>query len=262
MDLGINGRKAIVAGASTGMGKESAFALAREGVELYISARNEPRLVAVAQEIADTTGTKVTPVVADHSTMEGRNRLLEACPVPDILVITCSPPRFVDSYREIEPGEWMDVLSTTFLGPVELMRATIDGMKNQGFGRIVNIATIGAKTGSDTRVLSGAPRAALCNYAAATARPLAKFNIAINTILPGMFETKGAFKLFGDLAQKNGSSYQEEVDKWFAKTGIPAARFGDTADVGALCAMLCSQHASYIIGQSIVIDGGLMRSVF
>ena len=121
MELGIKGRKAIVAGGSAGMGKESALALAREGVDVFLSARGDLRLHASAQEIAQATGARVVPVVADHGTTEGRARLLAACPDPDILVITCSPPRFLASYLDPDPDEWAAALSTTLLGPVELM---------------------------------------------------------------------------------------------------------------------------------------------
>ena len=179
MELGIKGRKAIIAGGSAGMGKECALALAREGVEVCISARGEDRLQATAQEIAQATGVRVVPVAADHGTTEGRTRLLAACPEPDIRVITCSPPRFLQSYLDPEPDEWMSALSTTLLGPVELMRATVGGMAKRGFGRIVNIGTIAAKRPHESRLLSGPPRAALCNYTAAISGGLAKSNVAI-----------------------------------------------------------------------------------
>jgi 3-oxoacyl-[acyl-carrier protein] reductase len=262
MDLGIRGKKAIIAGGSAGMGKESAFALAREGVELCISARGEERLFATAQEIARATGVRVTPIVADHGTSDGRALLLAAYPAPDILVITCSPPRFLQSYLDPEPQEWLDALSTTLLGPVELMRATVGGMAARGFGRVVNIGTIAAKRPHESRLLSGPPRAALCNYAAAISGGLAKSNVAINNILPGMFDTAAMQQRFESLSKQNGTTYKEEVDKWIGQVGIPASRLGDAKDVGALCALLCSQYASFIIGQSIVVDGGQMASTF
>jgi 3-oxoacyl-[acyl-carrier protein] reductase len=262
MELGIKGKKAIIAGGSAGMGKESALALAREGVELWISARGEARLQATAQEIAQATGGAVVPVVADHGTAEGRARLLAACPEPDILVITCSPPRFLQSYLEPEPEEWMSALSTTLLGPVELMRATVGGMAKRGFGRVVNIGTIAAKRPHESRLLSGPPRAALCNYTAAVSSGLAKSNVAVNNILPGMFDTAAMQQRFETLSKENGTTAQQEKDKWIAQVGIPALKLGDAKDVGALCALLCSQYASFIIGQSIVVDGGQHFSTF
>lgn len=262
MDLGIKGKKAIVAGSSAGMGKDSALALAREGVEIYMSARGEERLKAAAKEIADATGVKVTPVVADHGTREGRDRLLAACPAPDILVITCSPPRMLESYSQIEESDWAASIATTFVGPVELMRATIDGMASRGFGRVVNIATAAAKFPVETRLLSGPSRAALCNYTSAVAKRLAPHNVAINNILPGWFHTATMKEIFEAKAISGGTSYEAETKKWATDWRIPAGRFGDSADVGAFCAVLCSQHANYMIGQSIVIDGGLINAVF
>lgn len=262
MDLGIRGKKAIIAGGSAGMGKESALALAREGVDIYVSARGEGRLHASAKEIAQATVARVVPVVADHGTADGRARLLAACPDPDILVITCSPPRFLTSYLEPEPEDWMSALSTTLIGPVELMRATVGGMAKRGFGRVVNIGTIAAKRPHESRLLSGPPRAALCNYTAAISSGLAKSNVAVNSILPGMFQTDAMQQRFEGLARQNGSTSGQEQEKWIAQVGIPALKLGDAKDVGALCALLCSQYASFIIGQSIVIDGGQLFSTF
>jgi len=244
------------------MGKESALALAREGVDVLVSARGDLRLHASAQEIAQATGARVVPVVADHGTTEGRARLLAACPDPDILVITCSPPRFLASYLDPEPDEWASALSTTLIGPVELMRATVGGMAGRGFGRVVNIGTIAAKRPHESRLLSGPPRAALCNYSAAIASGLAKSNVAINSILPGMFYTESMDQRFEALAKQNGTTFEQEQDNWIAHVGIPAMKLGDAKDVGALCALLCSQFASFIIGQSIVVDGGQLSSTF
>jgi 3-oxoacyl-[acyl-carrier protein] reductase len=262
MDLGIKRKKALLAGSSAGMGKASALALAREGAEIYMSARSEPRLVAAAEEIANATGVKVVPIVADHGTPEGRETLLKACPEPDILVITCSPPRFLESYRDVEPEDWTSVLSTTLIGPIELMRATVDGMARRGYGRVVNIATVAAKKPSEMRLLSGAPRAALCNYTFAVSKLVAKHNVAINNILPGMFHTDAMKDKFGAQADEKGTSYEVETAKWVADLGIPAGRFGEPSDVGAFCAMLCSRYASFMIGQSIVLDGGSTATIF
>ena len=156
----------------------------------------------------------------------------------------------------------MSVLSTTLIGPVELMRATVGGMAERGFGRVVNIGTIAAKRPHESRLLSGPPRAALSNYAAAISGGLAKRNVAINTILPGMFRTDSMQLRFDAQAKQNGTTPEQEVDKWIAQVGIPASKLGDTRDVGALCALLCSEFASFIIGQSIVIDGGQHFSTF
>jgi 3-oxoacyl-[acyl-carrier protein] reductase len=262
MDLGIAGRRAIVAGASAGMGKASALALAREGVEIFLSARGEGRLVLAAEEIAAEAGVKVTPVVADHGTAAGRQALLAACPEPDILVITCSPPKAVSDFRDITPDDWQASVATTMIGPIELMRMSVDGMAERGFGRIVNIATIAAKNPAEARLLSGPTRSALTNYAVAVSKAMARKNVIINTLLPGMYHTATTAESYGALADANGTTYDEEIAKAVKGLRIPARRFGDPDDLGAWVAMFCSRQANYTVGQSLVVDGGLVNGLF
>jgi 3-oxoacyl-[acyl-carrier protein] reductase len=262
MDLGIRGRTALVNGGSAGMGKAAAFALAREGVHLVISARDEPRLVAAAQEIATATGVSVLPVCADHSQAEGRARILAACPTPDILVSTCSPPLMTEHYRSIDDAQWQAGLQTGLLGPVHFINAVLDGMIERCWGRIVNIATVAAKYPLELRILSGAPRAALINYAGAVALRVARHGVTINNVLPGMFHTAFVREQFSQRALAGGTTYEDEVARFVERYQIAARRFGDPQDVGALVAWLCSQFAGYITGQSIVVDGGATRSTF
>jgi 3-oxoacyl-[acyl-carrier protein] reductase len=262
MDLGIRGRRAIVAGGSAGMGKSSARALAREGVEIVLSARGEARLVAAAAEIEAETGSPVTPVVADHSSPEGRGRLLDACPEPDVLVITCAPPVVTENFRDIKLADWNAAAETTLIGPIELMRATLDGMAARGFGRIVNIATGAAKYPAEMRMLSGPTRSALVNYTVAVSKAMAKHNVIINNILPGMFHTPTIADRFGEAARANGTTYGEEVRSFVARWRIPAGRFGDPDDLGDFVAMFCSRQANFVVGQSLVIDGGLINTLF
>jgi 3-oxoacyl-[acyl-carrier protein] reductase len=262
MDLGIRGRRAIVNGASAGMGKAAALALAQEGVDLVITARGEQRLRAAGDEIAAATGVKVTAIAADHSTDEGRVRILAACPAPDILVGTCSPPPMTPDYRKIDAAQWQSSLETGLLSPVRFMDAVLEGMVERRWGRIVNIASIATKYPLELRILSGAPRAALINYSVAVARRVAANNVTINTILPGMFHTAFTHDQFTALALKSGTTYDEEVRRFVDAYQIPAQRFGDSIDVGAMAAWLSSEFASYITGQSIVMDGGTTRSTF
>lgn len=262
MDLGIAGRTAICAGASQGMGRASALALAREGANVILTARGEARLVAAGADIARETGASVTPVVADHSTIEGRAALQAACPAPDILVITCSPPGMTPDFREISPADWQASLDTSFVAPVELMRLFIDGMVERKFGRIVNIATVAAKFPTVPRLLSGPSRSALHNYAVAVSKAVAKDNVIINTLLPGMFLTETLKARLAEEAKAKGVSYEEERDRYVGRWRVPAGKFGDPEDVGALAAMLCSRWASYVVGQSLVVDGGLINGLF
>jgi 3-oxoacyl-[acyl-carrier protein] reductase len=262
MDLGIRGKTALLAGASAGMGKAAAMAIAAEGADIFLSARGEARLIAASREIQEATGSRVVPVVADHGTAAGRSRLREVCPAPDILVITCAPPRITDRFQDVTEAEWMESLATTLVGPVELMRQYLDGMAERGFGRVVNIGTGAAKSPAEIRILSGPARAALCNYTVAISKRLAKHGVAINNILPGMFHTATVLERFGRFAAENGTTYEEEVRKFVEQYRIPTGRFGDPVDIGAFCAMLCSRYAGCMIGQSVVIDGGILNTTF
>lgn len=262
MDLGISGKTALVAGGSAGLGKASAMALAREGVRLFVSARGEQRLLATAQDIRDATGAAVTAVVANHGTEAGRRALADACPAPDILVITFSPPPFTDDYRHISIGEWQESIDTTLIGSIELMRHFSQGMVERGFGRIVNIGTIAAKYPIAQRILSGSTRAAVTNYAVGLAKVVARHDVVINSIMPGIFQTPGLDESFVRLAEKNGTTAEAEADRFLRRLSIPARTYGDPDDLGALCAMLCSRHARYVVGQSLAVDGGLGSGLF
>jgi len=262
VNLGIAGRRAIVAGGSAGIGRSSARALAAEGVEIVLSARGEARLVAAAKAIAEETGSKVTPVVADHSTAEGRARLLAACPEPDILVVTCSPPATTEDFRDITVEDWNGTVATTLVGPIELVRCVVDGMAARGFGRIVNIATGAAKNPVEVRLLSGPTRSALVNYSVAVSKVMARHNVIMNCVLPGMFHTPTIRERFEERARANGTTYEEETAKFVARWNIPAGRFGDPDDLGDIVAMFCSRQANFVVGQSLVVDGGLTNSLF
>ncbi len=262
MDMGIRGRCALVNGASAGMGLAAAQMLAAEGVDLVISARGAARLESVAQELRGTYGVKVVPVAADHGTVAGRARILEACPEPDIFVGTCSPPPMTPDHRAIKPADWQAALDTGLMSPVQIIEAVLPGMVRRRWGRIVNIASIAAKYPLELRILSGAPRAALVNYTGAVARRVAADNVTLNTVLPGMFHTAFVHEQFTENARRNGTSYEQEVTKFTEAYQIPAKRFGDPRDVGSLVAWLCSEFAGYITGQSIAVDGAATRSTF
>jgi 3-oxoacyl-[acyl-carrier protein] reductase len=265
VDLKIKGRKAIVAGGSAGLGHASAVMLAREGVELFVSARNEERLVAAARAIENEHGAKVTPVVADHGTAAGRDALALACPEPDILVITCSPPSRVSDYSQLEPDEWRESLEITTIGPIELMRRFVPGMVERKLGRVVNIGTVAARHPTQVRMMSGAGRAALCNYTLALAKTVARHNVTVNNILPGFFRTAGVERLMdvdaflADQAERvaRGEPFKTPVGK-----EVPANRLGDPEELAAFCALLCSDYAGFSIGQSILMDGGTTGTMF
>ncbi len=262
MDLGIRGRKGIVNGGSAGLGLGSARALAREGVDLFITARGEERLNRVCDELAAETGSTVRPVVADHSTKEGRAKILYACPNPDILVATCSPPTWTGDFQAVEPEHWESGLATTLISPVEMMRAIIPGMIERKWGRIVMIGTGASKFPVEARILSGAPRAALVNYVVAVAKKVAKHGVILNNMLPGMYHTATIHDNFTKQAEERGISYDDVVQEFVDNWHIPANKFGQIDDFGAVCAMLCSEFANYTVGQSWVMDGGIGNTTF
>jgi 3-oxoacyl-[acyl-carrier protein] reductase len=262
MDLGIRGRKAIINGGSAGLGFGTALALAHEGVDLYISARNEARLHEACAAIRSATGSKVEAIVADHATTDGRRHILERCPAPDILVGTCSPPPYIEDFRSISEDDWRRNLELTLISPVEFMRSVVDGMIERRWGRIVNIATAAAKFPHPWRILSGAPRSALTNYAVALARQVMPHNVTINTLLPAMHETDGIRAIYGEKAAAKGIPVDDEIAEAVRSIPIPAGRFGSATDFGKIAAMFCSEQSNYITGQSLVIDGGVTNSVF
>lgn len=272
MDLGIKGKKAIVAGGSAGMGKAAAMELAHAGVELFISARREERLVAAVEEISKATGASVTPVIADHATLAGRDALAAACPEPDIMVVTISPPPLVWDYNDISESDWHDSIDSGLIGPVELMKRFTAGMAKRGWGRFVNIATVAAKEPLDMRMLSGPARSALANYTAVVSRQMAKHNVAINSVLPGMYATEGMIEAATPhkavFAERFGLDPDKELD---AETihrsvlelfDIPTETLGQPEDLAQFVAVLCSEAAKFTIGQNFVLDGGMSRSIF
>lgn len=262
MDLGIRGRTALVAGGSAGMGRASAEALAAEGVTLFVSARGEDRLRAAAADIARVSGASVTPVVADHATVAGRATLRAACPDPDILVITITPPAAIEDFRTLTEEDWMGSVRSGLVGPVELVRQYVDGMTARRWGRIVNIATVAAKYPVEARLLSGPARSALVNYTAAVSRKLVRHNVVMNTLLPGMFATDGVNALIDAIAARENVSRDAAIEAFAKQYRIPARRIGAPADVGRIAATLCSDFANFTVGQCLVVDGGMSGGMF
>lgn len=264
MDLQIQGKKAIMAGGSAGMGRATAERLAEAGVDLYITARREERLVTAAKEMSQKYGTTVTPIVADSSKEEGRQALFAACPDPDILAITIKPPAPNGDFLKVTPEMWRDSVETALIGPIEIMRNYIPGMKDKGWGRIVNIATFSAKNPMIWRLMSGPARSALINYTASVSREIAQHGVNINNILPGMFATEGADEIVGAYAEAFGLAKEREVvmTHFLANNKIPAGFVAEADDMAPMAALLCSPLSRFIVGQNIVIDGGQHHSLF
>jgi len=252
MDLGIRGRKAIVCAASKGLGKGCAEALAREGVDLTICARGKDALEATAREL-QALGAKVTPVVCDVTTEEGRKTLLAACPSPDILVNNAGGPPPGD-FKTFSLDDWRKAVEGNMISPIAMIHATIYGMIDRGFGRIVNITSASIKAPIASLELSNGARLGLTGAVAVLARKAARSNVTINGVLPGPFDTDRLRGTSQKLAQSRGVDVS--VIDAERKAAVPAGRFGTAEEFGATVAFLCSAHAGYITGQNLLIDGG------
>ena len=257
MDLGIRGRKAIVCAASKGLGRGCAEALAAEGVDMVICARTRDVLEQAAAEIAAAHGVSVTPVACDITTEHGRAAVLEALPEPDILVNNAGGPPAGD-FRDFSLEDWRRAVEENMLTPIALIHATVYGMAERGFGRVVNIASASVKSPIPTLELSNGARAGLIGGVAALARKVAGHDVAINNLLPGPFDTDRLRNTTRGIAEKTGRPIEEIQAERAARN--PAGRFGTTREFGAACAFLCSVHAGYIAGQSLVMDGGAYNS--
>jgi len=259
MDLGIAGRKAIVCASSQGLGRGCAMALAQAGVSVVINGRDAALLESTAADIRAVTGADVTPVLADVNTAEGQAALLAACPAPDILVNNNGGPPFRD-FRQLDREAILAGVSMNMVVPIELIQRVLDGMTERGFGRIVNITSLSVKMPVPGLDLSSGARAGLTAFVSGIARTVADRNVTINNLLPGYFDTKRMRGGITAASQRGGISETEAEEQ--LRTRVPAKRFGSPEEFGNACAFLCSAHAGYITGQSLLLDGGLYPAAF
>jgi len=253
MDLGIKGRTALVCAASKGLGRGCAEALAHEGVDVTICARTEADVKRAADEIGAAAGRRVAWVACDITTPAGRAAALAACPSPDILVNNAGGPAPGD-FRDWDRDAWIRALDANMLTPIELIKATIDGMIARRFGRIVNITSGSVKAPIDVLGLSNGARSGLTGFIAGLARKVAKDGVTINNLLPGPFDTARLRGMTATRARAQGISEDAVLEA--TRNAIPVRRVGTSEEFGAMCAFLCSVHAGYIIGQNILMDGG------
>ena len=257
MDLGITGKRALVCASSKGLGRGCAMALAEAGVDLVLNARGADALEATAAEIRATYGVQVTAVAADITTEDGRAAVLAAAGDVDILVTNAGGP---------PPGQWTDwdrddfikALDANMLTPIALIKALVPGMMARGWGRVVNITSVSVKSPIAVLGLSNSARAGLTGYVAGTARQVAGKGVIMNNLLPGIHDTDRATALDTGAAKAAG------IDMAQARTNreatIPAGRYGTAAEFGATCAFMCSQHAGFMVGQNILLDGGAVNT--
>ena len=259
MDLGIKGKWALVGGASKGWGWGCARALALEGVNVVMVARGAEVLnQAVADLKKEAPGVQLIPVAADITTEAGRVALFSVAGGPgkdfDIVVTNAGGPPPGD-FRNWDREAWIKAVDANMLTPIELIKATVDGMAARGFGRIVNITSSSVKSPIDILGLSNGARSGLTGFVAGVARTkIAAQGVTINNILPGKFDTDRIRSTVEATAQKTGQSVAEIRAQHQAQ--VPAGRYGTPQEFGALCAFICSLQASYITGQNFLTDGG------
>ena len=262
MDMGISGRWALVCAASKGLGKGCAKALAAEGANVVITARGAEALQATAAELrAAHPAVQVLAVAGDITTPEGRAAALSACPQVDILVNNAGGPPAGD-FREWDREAWIKALDANMLTPIELIKATVDGMADRGYGRVVNITSAAVKAPYEALGLSNGARSGLTGFVAGLARlpRLASRNVTLNNLLPGPFDTERLRGTIAAMAQRQGQPFETAWDA--RRKANPTQRYGRADEFGALCAFVCSVHAGYLNGQNLLLDGGVFPGTF
>ena len=245
MDLGLKGKTALVCASSKGLGKACAMALAAEGVAVTISGRDAATLATAAADIrSHAKGARVEAVAGDLGTAAGRAAILAACPAPDILVTNNGGPPPGD-FRDWSRDDWIAALDMNMLGPIEMIRATVDTMIERRWGRIVNITSSAVKNPIEVLGLSNGARSGLTGFVAGLARSVAPHGVTINNLLPGPHRTDRMAAVAARMPE-----------------AVRPVRFGEPEDFGAACAFLCSVHTNFITGQNWLIDGGAYPGTF
>ena len=254
----IKGKKAIVCAASKGLGRACAMSLAREGVDVVITARTAAELERTAEEIRKATGVKVTAVPGDITTEAGRAAALAACPDPDILVNNAGgPPR--GDFREWGRDDWIKAVDANMLTPIFLIKAVVDGMIARKFGRIVNITSASVKSPIPELGMSNGARAGLTGFVAGLARQVAQAQRHHQQPAARPVPDRPAAQR---LRRKRRARANRPVDEWCrsARRTSPRGRVGDPAEFGDACAFLCSAKIGFIVGQNLLLDGGAFNS--
>ncbi|MGE3918616.1 MAG: SDR family oxidoreductase [Hyphomicrobiaceae bacterium] len=254
MDLGIAGRTAIVCAASKGLGRACAMQLAKEGVNVVISARTKADIEATADQIRKVANVKVEAIACDVTTDDGRAMILKACPAPDIVINNAGGPPPGD-FKDFSLDDWRKAVEWNMITPIAMIKATVYGMMDRKWGRILNITSQSVKAPIASLELSNGARSGLTGAIAVIARRAVAHNVTINNILPGPFETDRLTGSSRRMAELQGKSF-EEVHK-SRKSGVPAGRFGQPEEFGAAAAFMCSAHAGFITGQNLLLDGGI-----
>jgi 3-oxoacyl-[acyl-carrier protein] reductase len=261
MDLGLKGKIAIVLGASRGMGRACARALAAEGCALAVAARDAEALGEAARAIAAEFPVRVEARACDVTSDADRERFLEgvrgAFGRADILVNNCGGPKPGGFKDAPSPRDWQEAFERALLQVVRWTYGVMPLMR--GWGRIVNIVSTTVKQPNDALLLSNSIRPGVIGFSKTASRELAPKGITINSVLPGLIRTDRAAELAEVTAREKGISVEEALRERAAE--VPSGRLGEPGEVGALVAFLCSVPAAYITGTAVTIDGGLTRAV-
>lgn len=262
MDLGLNGKVAFVAAASRGLGRAVAEELAAEGATLIVCARHAEALDLVCQQISETTRVPILSLIGDVSKPADVARLvqsgLEKFGRIDILVTNAGGPP-AGRFEDLNSQMWQSAIDLTLGSVLELTRLIVPGMKERGWGRILNITSITVKQPVENLMLSNTVRAAVTGFARTLANEVATYGITVNNILPGYTRTERIQELARAAVAREGISEAEANARW--ETEIPMKRLGEPREFAALAAFLVSERASYITGTSIPVDGGWIRSL-
>ncbi len=257
LDFGIAGRKAIVCASSKGLGLGCAEALAKVGVNLVMCARTEDVLETAADMVRRKYDVSVDTVACDITTDEGRSAVIAAAGHVDILVNNAGGPPPGD-FRDWSRDDWIKAIDANMLTAIDLTKRVIDPMINQKFGRIVNITSGSVKSPIPQLGMSNAARAGLTGFVAGTSRQVAKYNVTINNLLPGQFNTDRIESLIENRAK--AESKPKAQIRELMENAVPAGRLGEIHEFGAACAWMCSMQASFLVGQNILLDGGNFNS--
>jgi 3-oxoacyl-[acyl-carrier protein] reductase len=253
MDLGIKGKKALVCASSKGLGLGCAEHLAAAGVNLVMNARGSEALEASAERLRAQYGVEISTIAADVATEAGQAAVLAAAGDVDILVNNAGGPP-PGMWHDWEREDFIKALDANMLAPIALIKNLVPGMMDRGWGRVVNITSQSVRAPIGVLGLSNSARTGLTGYVAGTSRQVAGKGVTINNLLPGIHATDRADALDGAVVNARNISLEQAREERAAS--IPAGRYGTRDEFGAACAFLCSTHAGFIVGQSILLDGG------
>ncbi len=262
MKLGIEGRSALVAASSRGLGRAVAEELAAEGADLTICARGEEALEEARRQLVETHGVDVTSVAADLSTAEGVRGVAEAAleahgRVDILLTNTGGPPP--GSFESLPVEAWQEAYRNNLESVVRLIRGVLPGMKEQRWGRIINVTSIAVKQPVDGLILSNSLRAGVTGLAKTLSAEVAPHGVTVNNVMPGYTRTDRVESLARETAGEEGITPDQAMGRW--EEEIPAGRLGQPHEFAALVAFLASERAGYITGTSIPVDGGWIRAL-